>query len=160
MLQTARLTLRPHRPEDLAALHEMDTDAEARHVCGGVADVTTTRNYLDYSITAWGQGYLWKFALDLTSGPPMVGWCWLKWCLPLESYEVGYQIARPFWGQGLATEAARRVVQWAFEKQRLTQVYFVIDPQNTASCRVAEKLGLSLLREQTRSKGVNCFDDR
>jgi [ribosomal protein S5]-alanine N-acetyltransferase len=148
MLETERLILRPHRLDDLQALHAMDTDAEARLFCGGVADLATTRAYLEYAIAEFGQGRLWKFAIDLKTGPAAVGWCWLKWCEPLDGFEIGYQIGRPFWKQGIATEAAQCVTNYAFAEQKMERVYFVIDPQNTASCRVAEKLKLSLEREQ------------
>lgn len=149
MLETPRLVLRPHRLDDLPALHAMDTDREARQFCGGVAELAATRDYLKYAIAEFGQGRLWKFAIDLKTGQAAVGWCWLKWCEPLAGFEIGYQIARPFWKQGIATEAARRVTEYALEEQKLQEVYFVIDPQNAPSLRVAEKLGLSLLREQT-----------
>lgn len=56
--------------------------------------------------------------------------------------EMGYSIARPLWGQGLATEAARAVVEHAFENLGLVHVHAYADIRNEASWRVMEKLGM------------------
>jgi RimJ/RimL family protein N-acetyltransferase len=61
--------------------------------------------------------------------------------------ELGYRIARPYWGQGLATEAAGAAVRYAFDQLMLERVVSSIDGKNTASIRVAEKIGMSYQRD-------------
>ena len=56
--------------------------------------------------------------------------------------EIGYRLARAHWGRGLATEAARAVRDYAFDTLRLPRLIALIDPANTASIRVAEKLAM------------------
>jgi RimJ/RimL family protein N-acetyltransferase len=115
MITTERLILRPHRIEDLDALCALDTDAEARRYNGGVADREKTERYLRRHIAEFGNGRSWKFAIELTgrSETSMIGWCWLKYEEALDGYEIGYQVAREHWGQGIATEAARGVMDFA-----------------------------------------------
>ena len=55
---------------------------------------------------------------------------------------LGYSLARDCWGSGLAVEAAREFVDWAFLAYHLAKVYVEIDERNDRSLRVAEKLGM------------------
>lgn len=55
--------------------------------------------------------------------------------------ELGWTIARPYWGHGYATEAARAVRTWAYEERQLDDLVSLISPENLRSQRVAEKLG-------------------
>jgi RimJ/RimL family protein N-acetyltransferase len=69
-------------------------------------------------------------------------------CFPeLPAIEVGYRLARSFWGKGYATEAGRALVRHGFEKMRLPQIVAIADVRNTASNRVIEKLGLSMRKK-------------
>ena len=57
--------------------------------------------------------------------------------------EVGYHLARAFWGRGYATEAARACLRYGFEQLKLERIVAVVRPENVASRRVLEKSGLS-----------------
>jgi RimJ/RimL family protein N-acetyltransferase len=57
--------------------------------------------------------------------------------------EVGWRLDRAFWGQGLATEAAKASVAYGFETLGLVGIISIIQPGNTASRRVAERAGLT-----------------
>lgn len=74
--------------------------------------------------------------------------------------EMGFWIGVQSWGKGYATEAARRVVRYAFEELKLNRVYAHHMVRNPASGRVLEKVGLKregLLRQRVRKWGV--FED-
>lgn len=62
--------------------------------------------------------------------------------------DLVYSIATPYWGQGLATQSARCVLEYAFEAIKLPQIIATVDKPNIESVRVLEKLGMSLLQEQ------------
>ena len=69
---------------------------------------------------------------------------------PDGDYEFGYWIAPSHWGRGLASEAARRIVRFAFDElgvDRLSSRYFVDNP---ASGRVLEKCGFGYTGQETR----------
>jgi ribosomal-protein-alanine N-acetyltransferase len=61
--------------------------------------------------------------------------------------EVAYLLARPHWGHGLATEAARAIVDHAFGAMRLPRLICLFEPENLASRRVAEHVGFAFERE-------------
>jgi RimJ/RimL family protein N-acetyltransferase len=54
---------------------------------------------------------------------------------------IGYWLARPYWGRGLMTAAARRFVQYAFERLEVTRLTAEVFSWNEASARVLEKVG-------------------
>ena len=58
------------------------------------------------------------------------------------SASLGYSIARPLWGRGLMTEAARTVVAHGFENRGLARIYAFVIVGNDASARVLEKVGM------------------
>ncbi|MDE2669762.1 MAG: GNAT family N-acetyltransferase [Chloroflexota bacterium] len=68
--------------------------------------------------------------------------------------ELGYSIARPLWGQGLTTEAARAVIAHAFEELRLVRIQAFADIRNAASWRVMEKLGMERIGVAHRDRLV------
>lgn len=63
--------------------------------------------------------------------------------MPDDVIEVGYKFPPRVWGQGFATEACSRLIQFAFENSPLNQVCAVLDMENKASLRVLEKCGLT-----------------
>jgi RimJ/RimL family protein N-acetyltransferase len=57
--------------------------------------------------------------------------------------EIGWRIAEEFWNRGLATEGARAVIQFAFDRLRLDNLVSFTSPENLASLKVMEKLGMT-----------------
>jgi RimJ/RimL family protein N-acetyltransferase len=70
--------------------------------------------------------------------------------------ELGYWIAKPFWGNGYATEAARAVVDYAFRERGLNRVLAECFAGNPASARVLEKAGMT--REGTLREHIWKWD--
>ena len=67
--------------------------------------------------------------------------------------EVAYLIAKTHWGQGLGTEAAQAILDYGFEELGLRRLICLIDHDNTASIRVAEKIGMAFEKEGQDEKG-------
>ena len=90
------------------------------------------------------------------SGRP-IGNCGIRMKSPEASEaDIGYELAPAYWGQGLATEAARAMVAFGFETLRLHRIWSHCIAENFASARVLEKLGMRLegrLRENEWMKG-------
>lgn len=63
------------------------------------------------------------------------------------AFELGWTFGKKFWGKGYATEGAKRCLQYAFEEMGHEHVISLIDPENVASIRVAERIGETLERE-------------
>ncbi len=60
------------------------------------------------------------------------------------SAELGYWIGEPYWGLGIATEAVKLMIDYAFERQKLIRLYSGVFDFNKASQRVLEKAGFKL----------------
>ncbi len=87
---------------------------------------------------------LW--AVVLRDCETVVGFCGLSRFEDINGrpeVEVGYRLAKQYWGRGLATEAATSVRDLAFQQFEIDRLIALIDPQNASSIRVAEKLGMT-----------------
>lgn len=71
--------------------------------------------------------------------------------------EIGYSIAHSHWGKGIVSNAARRLLSWAFGEYNLVKVYAIADIRNKRSVRVMEKLGMcreAVLRKDQIIRGT------
>ena len=144
VLTTQRLRLRPRSMADLEACVAMDLDPEVRRfIYGGPPpDPVELRAQLCARIAAgWpAQGGIW--VVEWLDAPGFLGWCGL---FPLEDsglIEIGYRYLRSAWGQGIATEAARAVLDHGFRHVGFDPIVAVTHPANLASQRVLAKIGL------------------
>lgn len=98
------------------------------------------------------RGYcLWKLAVK--SGATLIGFCGLQPLPGTEEIEIGWWLARAWWGQGLATEAARAALRDAFNRVGLPRVVAIAQPANTASVNIMRKLGMRFER-MTAPRGI------
>lgn len=115
------------------------------HNCGTLT-LESTRAGLAHTIRMAGEirPFVTR-AIVLKSTNENVGVCHLGPCTVLEGHpvEISYDIVRRCWGNGYATEAAARLLRHGFDGLHLPEVLAFIHPQNTASARVAEKLGFA-----------------
>ena len=65
-------------------------------------------------------------------------------------FEVGYVIAKPYWGKGIATEALKEILKFGFNKLKLKKIWAAIVSNNPASGRVLEKAGFKLEGKQEK----------
>jgi RimJ/RimL family protein N-acetyltransferase len=82
------------------------------------------------------------FAIRLRSNGGLVGGIGLLPDIEQRRAELGYWIGVPFWGNGYATEAAREVVRYGFEKLKLNRIFATHFRGNEASGRVLQKIGM------------------
>lgn len=69
--------------------------------------------------------------------------------------EIAYLLDKSFWGQGLATEAAKGILEYAFGKLELSRLICLMDPENIASQKVAGRIGMTLERKVDGIDGDN-----
>ncbi|HEY0079957.1 MAG TPA: GNAT family N-acetyltransferase [Pyrinomonadaceae bacterium] len=147
-IETARLRLRPFREADLDALAAIRADPEVmRYIGAGLPqDRKTTRVFIEKNSVRWAARGLGLSAVEFKGRARLLGWCGLAPLEETEEVEVGYGFAREHWGQGLATEAARAALGYGFETLSLDKIAAVAYPENLASRRVMEKLGMKYRR--------------
>jgi RimJ/RimL family protein N-acetyltransferase len=146
---TERLVLRSWHPSDRAPFARLNADPEVVEFLNDGVPFTQAQSdeLFDAIQLHWEQrGFgLWCAAAreDPDECLGFVGLA-VPSFLPsvLPAVEVGWRLARPAWGRGLATEGARAAVRHAFQELELEGVISIIDPDNARSIRVAEKLGM------------------
>lgn len=149
ILKTERLILREFRESDLDAYAEMSADAEVMRYIGTGKVLSRAESWRSMAaiIGHWYfRGYgLWAVEEQLYGN--LIGriGCWQPegWI----GLEIGWSLRRAFWGRGFATEAARASIDFAFINLQQSHVISLIQPDNAASRRVAEKLGEKIQRE-------------
>ena len=70
------------------------------------------------------------------------GFCGLKYLDELKAVDVGFRFLPQYWGKGFATEACQASVQFGFEVLGLRHIIAMVLPENLASIRVLEKVGM------------------
>jgi RimJ/RimL family protein N-acetyltransferase len=91
----------------------------------------------------WAEhGYGW-WAVEMRADGAFAGWNGLQYLPETGETEIGYLLGKPFWGRGLATEGALAGLGFGFEELGLGEIVAIVHPDNVASQRVIEKLGMS-----------------
>ena len=152
-LHTARLRLRPFNDSDVNALFAMHSNATVLRYWD--SPPWSERQRAERFIAACRQiaeaGTGTRLAVDRASDGTFIGWCSLtRWNPDYRSASMGYCFDDAVWGHGYATEAARVLLQWAFDTLEMNRVQAETDTRNVASARVLEKLGFvreGMLRE-------------
>ena len=140
-LYTERLSLRPFRKEDGAAVYELNDDPEVLQYTGDVQfeDVTASEVFLEgYSqYVEYGVG---RMIVTLKETGEILGWCGLKYHPDTDEYDIGYRFYKRHWGKGYATESATAVMEDGFARLGMKQIVGRARIENTTSIRVFEKL--------------------
>ena len=147
ILETERLAMRHFNPDDIEPLFALYRDLEVRrYFPEGALSYAETRAELEWYLHGHpDHAELGLWATILKDSGQFIGRCGLlPWTIDgQEEIEIAYMIAKSYWGQGLGTEAARGIRDYAFEQLGLKRLVCLIDEQNRASLRVAEKIGMT-----------------
>ncbi|WP_406278665.1 GNAT family N-acetyltransferase [Embleya sp. NBC_00896] len=160
MIETGRLLLRRWRDDDLDALAAMNADPEVMRYVGDGNPRTRAQSEaaLAQYERDWDARGFGLFAVELRTPEPgpvgaLAGWAGLAVpeFLPevMPTVEIGWRLARPCWGHGIATEAAHGVLRFAFEYARVPRLVGICHVDNTASARIMTKLGMTEERRTT-----------
>ena len=145
--ETARLSLRPATPADLDGLCRLNADPEVMRFIldGSTLDHEQTAARLLAMREHWQEHGYGIFVLRWRPTDEFVGWAGVATptFLPevMPAVEIGWRLLHQWWGRGLATEAARDVLRFAFDDIGLDRLLSIRHVDNEASGRVMEKLG-------------------
>jgi RimJ/RimL family protein N-acetyltransferase len=142
-LETPRLVMREWRDEDLDTHAAMSADPEVQRYLGGVLDRVQSWRSMAFHTGHWVLRGYGNWVVERKSDGVVIGrvglWNPEGWF----GVEVGWKLARHAWGQGYATEAATAAISWAFDQLDCDRLISVINPDNAASIRGAERLGMT-----------------
>lgn len=159
ILETERLLLRHLEMDDLDDLFRLYSDPEIRkYFPEGVLNYADTKDELEWFLNGHPKHPelgLWATIHKETG--KFIGRCGLlPWTIEgRDEVEIAYLLDKAFWKQGLATEAARGILNYGFEKLNLSRLICMIDPENNASQRVAERVGMTFEKTVDGYEGDN-----
>ena len=151
ILETKRLILRRQKIEDLDDLWALYCNPE---ITKYIPDAPRSREEAREELEWHKNGHprfpvlgLWATIYKETG--KFIGRCGLlPWTIDGQNeVEVAYTIAQEYWGQGLATEAAQAILNYGFDTLNLSRLIALIDSENIASQKVAEKIGMTFEKE-------------
>lgn len=158
VFETGRLKLRPFGMDDAVPLHQiLAVDGVLRYYpSADPPGLERVERLVSLQIDHWNEhGYGWWAVEDIGS-EQLIGWNGLQYLPDTDEIEIGYLLARPYWGQGLATEGGRVGMDYGFNQLNIPTIIGIVHPENVASQRVLEKLGL-VFQEEAEYFGMQCY---
>jgi ribosomal-protein-alanine N-acetyltransferase len=152
VLDTSRLRLRPFTLADHEAHAQIYSDPQVmQYMPRGPMALPEARQasqaVLTHFIEHWTQHGFGVWAVTDKATGTLLGQCGLRFVPQLHEVEILYLLVQAVWGQGLASEAARAALTYGFEQVGLERIIALTKPENTASRRVMEKLGMQYEKE-------------
>lgn len=146
-VETKRLLLRLWRVDDLEPLAEIFAKEPVwRYPFKRGWTLQETQDFLNRKINEWQDRGFSQWAVEVKGGPQLIGFLGLAppEFLPevMPTVEVGWRLDPAWWGRGFATEGGRAALDFAFDTLGLDEVVSIYEPENVASGRVMERLGM------------------
>jgi RimJ/RimL family protein N-acetyltransferase len=157
-ITTSRLILRAFTKEDVEPLHRIlgEEDVLRYFPNPNPPSQDQVGKLISSQLKHWAEhGYGW-WAVEPRWENSLIGWSGLQFLPETKEVEVAYLLDKAFWGKGLASEAAQASLQFGFENFELESIVAIVHPENIASQRVIEKLGMSFV-DQARYFGMDCY---
>lgn len=136
--------------DDATALAPLFADAEVMRFGDGPQSPEWVQAWLRRVLQSYARRGYGPWAVVEKGSGELIGYCGLFDFPDVNGrpeIEIGYRLARAYWGRGYATEAVSAARDYAFGVLGLTRLIALIDPGNVASIRVAEKAGLRHVAE-------------
>ena len=142
--ETARMRIRPLSLGDVPALGQILGDPDVmKHSVRGVCDEAATRRFVQWCLACYESHDVGPWALVEKETSALIGFSGVgpERVGARDEMNLGYRLAREFWGSGFATEAARAVLAYGFDVKAFASIVAIVEPDHVASGRVVEKVG-------------------
>jgi len=155
IIETPRLRLREYTYEDLDDLAAMFADAELMRYYSHPKSPEESLAWIEWNLGLYEQRGFGLWVMESLETSEFVGDCGLtpQTVDGVTDIEVGWHTRREYWNQGLATEGASACRDYAFGDLGLQRLISIIHPDNRASRRVAEKIGMTLEKTVLHGSG-------
>ena len=158
-LTTPRLLLRAYLNDDLPLYARLNADPEVAEYLGGPISREESYDIADWAQALHSAEGIGLLAVERRADHKFLGMCGLH---HLDWYpddiEIGWRLARPYWGHGYATEAANAWLTHAFTVLDLPRVISVTDRPNIRSIAVMQRLGMTVDHYATLEEDGQTFD--
>lgn len=144
ILQIGELIMRPLAAGDVDAIATLWADPKiTRYLPSRGAPIAreNTEAVLAAFVEHWQQRRYGVWAIVKNSSE-VIGYCGLRYLDQLNEVELLYGLAKAHWGRGITTQAAQAAISYGFNIASLDRIIALALPENQASRRVMEKVGL------------------
>lgn len=167
ILETERLLLRPFRLEDARGAFECwesDPDVAKYMFWTSHNDIEKTKEWLTFEMGQIEKEAWYRFALELKDTNELIGTALIYYEEEVESWEIGYNLGKRYWGKGYTTEAMKKVIEFAVESLNISEIVGRYAKENPASGNVMKKLGFQYEKDipyecndgQIKREGIQC----
>ena len=148
MFETERLILRQFEDADVDPIAALRANSRFMRFIKAPEARRETVSWMRMVSRYWETDNFGFWAVVLKETNAVIGWSgtWLLW--ETKEPEIGFAVAPAFWGKGLGTEAASFALKYTFENRRAEMAIALTMPENLASRRVSEKLGMRFDEEK------------
>lgn len=147
-LETARLSLRHCTLDDLDDIAAIRADAEVMRFIGNGKPQSRAqvKELIDDILAHWRSHGFGRWVVTLKGEKKVIGLCGLSFLEDTPEVELGYLLAKEYWGRGLASEIAEACLNYGFEEVRLDRIVAIAYPDNFASQKVMRKVGMRYVK--------------
>ncbi len=159
-IETERLILRQFQESDVDDVFEFSSNLEVLTYTGEkplikksqALDIIKNIWFSDYEKYGFGR---WAVINKLDN--KLFGFAGLKYLPEIDEVDIGYRFLPEYWGQGLATEASIEILKYGFDELKLKRIIGIAMPENIASCKILEKIGLKYYKTDNFADTDNEF---
>lgn len=143
-LETERLRLAPYHTSQAERVKELagDADVAATTFVPHPYTIDIAKEWIESHKDWIAKGKAYPLAMVTKEENELVGTMTLRVEAKHHKGELAYWVGKPYWGQGYATEAAKRVIEFGFEELDLHKIYGAAITTNPASSRIMQKVGM------------------
>lgn len=149
IIETQRLILRPFTMEDAAAVVRFGSENRTQELTGDVG-IYTIEKAEEIISQVWLKEYAQygyaRMAVIVKASNELIGFSGLKHLPELALPDLGYRFLPDYWGQGIATEAGKAIIDWGFENFEFDKIVAFSFPFNFGSMGVLRKLGFNYIK--------------
>jgi len=143
-ISTDRLLLRKPMMEDASQIFQLyaqDQDITRYLTFEPHQSIDDTKSFLKRCLTNWKIDASFPWTIVRRKDKQLLGMIEIV-NIEQSGVQLGYVLAKPYWGKGYMTESLKSIINWAFKQNDIFRVWAVCDIENAASCRVMEKSGM------------------
>ena len=150
LLETERLILRPFRMEDAQNVYECwesDPDVAKYMFWSSHHEIEKTKAWLRFEMEQLYKKDWYRFAIEQKHTNELMGTVLIYYEEEVQSWEIAYNLGKKYWGKGYITEAAQKVLTFAADELKVTEIVGRYAKENPASGKVLKKLGFQYEKE-------------
>lgn len=149
IIETPRLILRRFTLEDALGVYEFGSNKEVQQYTGNklLESPEEARELIenvflkDYATYGYG-----RFAVIHKEDQKIIGFAGLKYIPEMDITDIGFRFLPEYWNKGIATEVSLEILAYGIKELQLKRIVGIAMPENGASCKVLEKIGLQFFK--------------